>query len=516
MTTGRFIFKATLVLAFFSLMSKVLGLARDIVIAHQFGTSMPYDCYQIAIKMPNMLFTIVSGALVTVIVPVFVEYAGKGKRNEAWQIFNTVMVVISLFYLGTSIIGILGAPYLVKLLAPGYQVEQWNLIVELLRILLPLMVFTGLASLFTGLLNANNIFGLPAFSTSVNNILIITFALTLGSFYGIHGLAIGTVLAAAGMAAVQLPALRKSGFRLNFKIDLKHPGVRKIYYLALPSVLGIAINQAPILINVVLGSWLPEGSLSALSYADRLNQFPLGLFGMALSTAVFPTLSARAAAGDRDGVAAILTTSLKAVALITVPASVGLMVLSKPIVSLTFERGAFNQGSSEITSAAVFFYAIGLLGQAGVFLLTRAYYSLQDTRTPVKIAVVAVLLNLVMSLLLIRPLQLGGLALASSLYNLFNMTLLMVFLKKKLPGLYQNKMFKFSLAVLSAAGLMAAVSYFTNRALAGWLPGTAGLLLQVGAAGMAGMMFYLAAILLLSGGEIRYFWHAIKGSKSPR
>lgn len=503
-------------IAFFSLMSKVLGLARDIVIAHQFGTSMPYDCYQIAIKMPNMLFTIVSGALVTVIVPVFVEYAGSGRKNEAWKIFNTVMVVISLFYLGASIIGILGAPLLVKLLAPGYQVEQWQLIVELLRILLPLMVFTGLAALFTGLLNANNTFGLPAFSTSVNNILIITFALTLGSFYGIHGLALGTVLAAAGMALVQLPVLLKSGFRLNFKIDLKHPGVRKVYYLALPSVLGIAINQAPILINVVLGTWLPEGSLSALSYADRLNQFPLGLFGMALSTAVFPTLSARAAAGNRDGLASILASSLKAVVLITIPASVGLMVLSKPIVSLTFERGAFNQGSAEITSAAVFFYAIGLLGQAGVFLLTRVFYSLQDTRTPVKIAIVAVLLNLVMSLILIRPLQLGGLALASSLYNLFNMTLLMVFLGKKLPGLYRSGLLKFGLAVLVSAGLMAAASYAANLTIAGMLPGTTGLLVQVGLAGMAGMVVYLAAILLLCGGEVRYFWHAVKGSRSRK
>lgn len=511
MTTGKFIFKATLTIAFFSLMSKVLGLARDIVIAHQFGTSMPYDCYQIAIKMPNMLFTIVSGALVTVIVPVFVEYAGKGRKNEAWKVFNTVMVVVALFYLTASLIGILGAPLLVKLLAPGYQAEQWRLIVELLRILLPLMVFTGLAALFTGLLNANNTFGLPAFSTSVNNILIIIFTLTLGAFYGIQGLALGTVLAAVGMALVQLPLLRKSGFRLNLKIDLKHPGVRQVYYLALPSVLGIAINQAPILTNVVLGTWLPEGSLSALSYADRLNQFPLGLFGMALSTAVFPTLSARAAAGDRDGLAGILANSLKAVALITVPASVGLMVLSKPIVSLTFERGAFNQGSAEITSAAVFFYAIGLLGQAGVFLLTRVFYSLQDTRTPVKIAVVAVLLNLVMSLILIRPLQLGGLALASSLYNLANMILLVVFLGRKLPGLYRSGLLKFSLSVLISAGLMAAATYVANQALAGCLPGTAGLIIQVGLAGMAGIVVYLAAILLLgTRDEVRYFWRQLR------
>jgi putative peptidoglycan lipid II flippase len=501
-------------IAFFSLMSKVLGLVRDMVIAHQFGTSLANDCYQIAFRMPNMLFAIVSGALVTVVVPVFVEYAGKGKKDEAWKVFNTVMVVVALFYLAASLIGILGAPLLVKLMAPGFQGEARLLAVELARILLPMMLFTGLAALFTGLLNANNIFGLPAFSTSVNNTLIILFALTLGAFYGIRGLALGTVLAAAGMALVQLPGLLKSGLRLHLFVDLRHPGVRKVYYLALPSVLGIAVNQANVYINGMLASWLPVGSISALSFADRLNQFPLGLFGMALGTAVFPTLSARAAAGDRAGLSEIMANSLKAVAFITVPASVGLMVLSNPIVSLAFERGAFDQKSAEITSAAVLFYAIGLLGQAGLYLLTRGFYAIQDTRTPVKIAVLALLLNLTMSLVLIKPLQLGGLALASSLGNLANMTLLVVFLGKKLPGLYRSGLLKFSLVVLISAGLMAAASYVANRALDGWIPGTTGLIIQVGLAGTAGIVVYMAAILLLGYREVRYFWRAAKGSRA--
>ncbi|MGI6492372.1 MAG: murein biosynthesis integral membrane protein MurJ [Pelotomaculum sp.] len=513
MTTGRFIFKATLTIAFFSLMSKALGLMRDIVLAHQFGTSLPFDCYQIAIRLPNMLFAIVSGALVTVIVPVFVEYAGKGKKEEAWKIFKTVTVLLAVFYLVAALVGILAAPLLVKFLAPFYQAEEWQLLTQLLRTLMPLMLFTGLASLFTGLLNANNIFGLPAFSTSVNNILIIFFTLTLGAYYGIHGLALGTVLAAAGMALIQLPVLIKSGFRLRLPFDLKHPGVRKLYYLALPSAIGIAINQVPPLINTMLGSWLPEGSISALSYADRLNQFPLGLFGMALSTAIFPTLSARAAAGDWAGLSQLMSKAIKLIVLITVPASAGLMVLSKPIVSLTFQRGAFDQASTEITSIAVFFYAIGLLGQAGVFLLVRVYYSMQDTRTPVKIAVVAVLLYLVLSIILIRPLQLGGLALASSLYNLANMLLLLYFLRRKMPGLHHNGLLKFSLAVLVSSLLMAFVCHFFNLALDGRFLGTMGLLLQVGLVGVAGVVVYSAAVLLLGRREIKYFWDSVRGRR---
>lgn len=503
-------------IAFFSLMSKVLGLVRDMVIAGQFGTTLPTDCYQIAFRMPNMLFAIVSGALATVIVPVFVEYAGKGRKEEAWKIFNTIMVVIALFYMTASLIGILGAPLLVKLMAPGFQGEAWVLAVDLARVMLPMMLFTGLASLFNHLLNANNIFGLPAFSSSVNNILIIFFALTLGAFYSIQGLALGTLLAAAGMALVQLPALSKTGFRLHLSLDLKNPGVRKIYYLALPSVLGIVVTQANVYINGVLASWLPVGSISALSFADRLNQFPLGLFGMALGTAVFPTLSARAAAGDQAGFSEIMANSLKAMAFITVPASVGLMVLSNPIVTLVYERGAFDQRSTEITSLAVLFYAVGLLGQAGWYLLQRGFYSIQDTRTPVKIAVAALLINLIMSLLLIKPLQLGGLALASSLGNLVNMILLVVLLEKKRPGLYRSGLLKFGLVVLFSGGLMAAASYFANQALAGWLPGTAGLIVQVVLAGTAGIVVYLACVLLFGSREVQYFWRAARGSKAGR
>ena len=214
--------------------------------------------------------------------------------------------------------------------------------------------FYGLASLFTNLLNANNIFGLPAFSTSVNNIFIIISALTLGSRYGIQGLALGTVLAMAAMALVQFPTLLKSGFKFRLALDLRHPGVQKVYILALPAATSVAVNQANVYINGVLASWLPEGSISALSYADRLIQFPVSLFVLALGTAVFPALSGWAARGDQEDLAKILLTSMKVVIAGIIPASVGLMVLSQPIVKLVFERGAFDQAASAMTAAALF------------------------------------------------------------------------------------------------------------------------------------------------------------------
>lgn len=516
MTTGKLIFKATLLIAFFSLMSKVLGLVRVSVIANQFGAKVYTDAYMMALKMPNMLFFIISGALATVVIPVFTEYAARGEKREAWKIFNTVMIVVTLFFLVASLIGMAGAPLLVKLVAPGFKGVAEALTVELSRILLPLMVFSGLASLFANLLNANNIFGVPAFSNSVNNLFIIISALTLGNLYGIQGLALGTVLAMAAMALVQFPALFKAGFKFNLSLAIQHPGVKKVYYLALPAALGISVNQVQVFINGVLASWLPEGSVSALSYADTLIQFPISLFVVALGTAVFPTLSGRAAEGDREALSGTLLGSLKVVIIGMVPASVGFMALSHPIVTLVYKRGVFDQSAVELTAPALLFFSVGLVGQAASLLLTKGFYSLQDTRTPVKLGVITVLINLTLSLVLIRYLQHGGLALANSLANLAYMALLMWYLGQKIPGLYRGGLLKFTLAVLTASGLMAAASYAVNGVLAGLSQGTAGLVIQVGLAITAGIAVYVAVIFALKVEEAHVFWRAVKDALSRR
>ncbi len=516
MTTGKFLFKATLVIAFFSLMSKVLGLGRDIVIGGLVGTTYLADAYQMSLKAPNMLFTIISGALATVIVPVYTEYASRGEKSEAWKLFKTVIVVVTLFFLVASIIGVIGAPLLVKLVAPGFSGETRALTVELSRIILPWMIFAALASLFTQLLNANNIFGLPAFSSSINNIFIIIAALTLGKLYGVYGLTLGTMLAMAVMALVQFPVLYKAGFRINLKVDLHHPGLKKIYFLALPSVLSLSVIQANVFVTYVLASWLPVGSVSSLGYADKLIQFSVGLLATALVTAVFPTISLLAAEEKMEAFAATLLGSLKVVIIGIVPASVGLITLSHPIVSLIYARGAFDQQSVEMTAAALLFYAVGTVGMAAGFLLVRGFYSLQDTRTPLKISIVQVLINLGLSLLLIGPLRHAGLALAASLSNLAYMAMLMWYLGKKIPGLYRDGLLKFTLAVLTAAGLMAAASYTVNGAMAGLIPGKTGLVIQLGLAVIAGVTVYVAAIFALRVKEAYIFWQSARAALSKR
>ncbi|MDD2553612.1 MAG: murein biosynthesis integral membrane protein MurJ [Desulfotomaculaceae bacterium] len=516
MTNGKFIFKATLMIAFFSLMSKVLGLTRESVIASMLSTSYLADAYQMAIKAPNMLFTIISGALATVIVPVFTEYVSRGEKREAWKLFNTVMALVIFFFLFASVIGIMGAPLLVKLVAPGYSGLTRDLTVELLRVILPWMVFASLASLYTQLLNANNIFGLPAFSSSVNNVFIIIFALTLGKLYGVQGLTLGTMLAMAAMALVQFPALYRAGFRINWRLDLRHPGLRKIWDLALPSLFSLSVTQANVFVTFVLASWLPVGSVSSLGYADKLIQFSIGLLVTALATAVFPTISRLAAEGDMKSFAGTLLASLKFVFAGIIAASVGLMILSHPIVNLVYGWGAFDQKAVEMTTAPLIFYAVGTVGFAAGYLLTRGFYSLQDTRTPLKISIVQVLINLGLSLLLIGPLRHAGLALASSLANLAYMIILMWYLGKKVPGLYQGGLLKFILSILAAAGLMAAVCYMVSAALAGLAPGKIGLIIQIGAAGIAGLGVFVAAVFAMRLEEAHLLWRFLRKTLAER
>ena len=274
----QFIFKATLLIAF-NLMSRLRVLRC--VIARQFGVGDFIDAYQMALKTPNMLFAIVSGALVTVVVPVYTEYAARGEKKEAWKIFNTVLILVTLFFLAASILGIAGAPLLIKLVAPGFKGSVQTMTVELVRIVLPLMIFAGLASLFTNLLNANNIFGLPAFSTSVNNIFIIISALTLGSRYGIQGLALGTVLAMAAMALVQFPTLLKSGFKFRLALTSVIRVQKFTSWLCQQPSASLLIRPTSTLTGV--GFVAAGGQHFALSYADRLIQFPVSLFVLALA-----------------------------------------------------------------------------------------------------------------------------------------------------------------------------------------------------------------------------------------
>lgn len=457
--------RATIVLFVFNLLSKVLGLVREMVIANQFGASSELDAYLVAYSIPTVLFALFNGALATVVVPVYSDYATREGEKEAWRLFATVFNVLLLLLAAGTLLGILLAPAVVKLLAPGFKGGTQLLAVELSRIMFPLLVFSGLAALFTGLLNARQIFAVTALNGPFSNLGVIAAVLLGGSAWGVRGMAWGLLLGGVAGAAVQVPALLRSGFRLRWVLDLNHPGLKKILKLVLPMAIGISISQTYILIDRILASGLAEGSISALNYANRLIQMPLGLFVTAVGTAFFPAFTQRAAEGNYAGLNDGLRRALRMVVLICLPAAVGLMVLREPLVVLFFGRGAFDARAVDMTSIALFFYSLGLVGQAAEFILVRGFYSLHDTATPVKLGAVAVLVNLVLSLILIHPLRHGGLALANSLAALTSMVLLVSFLERRLRGLWDRDMWSFLGRAGLAAAVMGAAVYAAVRGL---------------------------------------------------
>jgi len=490
--------RAAVVLIMFNFASKILGVIRDVVVAREFGATSAMDAYLVAFSIPNVIFALFTGALTTVVIPVYSEYATREGERQAWSLFATVCNVLLLLLTALTALGWLAAPLLVRLLAPGFSAELAASSAALTRIIFPFLLFSGISALFNGLLNARNVFGVTALNAPLQNLGVIAAVLLAGGAWGVEGMAVGVVVGAVAGAVVQLPALLEAGFRFRWQLDWRHPGLQKILALVLPMTIGISVSQTYILIDRILASGLAEGSISALTYASHLVQMPLGLFVTALGTAFFPAFTRQAAAGDLPAVGAGVRRALRAVLLICLPAVAALLVLREPLITLFFERGAFDARAAAMTGFALLFYAPGLVGQASEFILARGFFALHDTRTPVLLGIGAVAVNLLFSLLLRGPLRHGGLALANSLAAMTSMALLVYFLQRRLEGIWDREMWRFSGLVLVAAAVMAGACHLCFRWLQTALPGSglSSLLLQLSLTALAAGIVYLGTLQL--------------------
>ncbi len=496
--------RAAAVLVAFNIIAKVTALFREVVTARQFGATAGMDAYLVAYAIPSVLFYLFTGALATVVVPVYSEYAAAGRQRQAQGLFGTLFWALLALLAAATAAGLVLAPQLVGLLAPGLPAGTRALAVELTRVMFPLLVFSGLGALFTGLLNARDIFGVTALNAPLQNAAVIAAVLIAGGLWGVHGLALGVLAGGAAAALVQVPALLGTGFNFRPGVPLNHPDLKKILRLVLPVTVGLSISQTYILIDRYLASGLAEGSISALNYANRLIQMPVGLFVTAVGTAVFPSLTRRAAGSDLEGLASGVRRALELVVLVCLPAAAVFAVLPGPLVVLFYQRGAFDERASVMTAAALFFYSFGLLGQAAEFILARGFFALQDTRTPVVLSALAVGVNLALSLALVGPMRHAGLALANSIAALFNAVLLAVFLHRRLEGQLGRGLARFILRAAAAGAVLAAV--LAAGAAAAGLDGARGtvwLLTRLSAVTGAGLAAYAAALYLLGFEEVR-------------
>jgi putative peptidoglycan lipid II flippase len=402
-----------------------------------------------------------------------------------------------------TVLGVVFAPLLVRILAPGFlqDPEKFKIAVFLTRVIFPYIFFLGLVAYSKGVLNSLNYFVTPAFAPVILNIAIILSLLFLCPYIGIKGVVVGIILGGVFQVIMQLPPLYKAGFKFEKGFQLSHPVAGQIGRLLLPRAMGTAVYQLSILIDTVLASlaWIVgAGGVAALYYSNRLVQLPLAVFGISLATAALPKMSKEVAMNDMDRLKGTVSFSLKTVFTIMVPAAVGLMVLGGPIVRILFQRGAFTEYSTAITVNALFFYTFGLFAYAGIKILVGTYYSMGDTRTPVKTAAAALGVNVVLNLILMWPLKIGGLALATSIAATTNFITLYVILNKRIGDIGTSKILSSLGRICAAAAVMGTFTFLMNRTfldVAGMptLPAFLRLLAVILA---SGLVYFIAAFIV--------------------
>lgn len=437
--------------------SRALGLGRDIAISARFGTGSELDVYVAAFRIPDLVFNVLAGgALSSALIPTLRAYLEHGEREAGWAMVRAVAAAVLAALLVCAALAWLAAPVLVRALSPGWDAERLHLTASLVRIMLVTPVLFGASGIATAVLQAHQRFVTPAIAPALYNAGIIMGALLLAGpgGMGIFGLTLGVVAGAVLHLGVQAPEVARLG-RLRGNIDFHHPGLRRVLVLMVPRLFGLAVVHLNFFVLTVLASFLPEGSLAALNFAWLLMMLPLGLFGMALSTAALPALAALAARGEFEALGATLTRGLRAIILLSLPSAVGLIILREPLVRILFERGRFSEASTSMVTAALVCYSAGLVAHASLEMITRGFYALQDTRTPALVGAAALLLNIPLSIALMQPLRHSGLALGISVATMAETAVLYLWLRRRLPGLRARETIQALLHSAGAALLMA-------------------------------------------------------------
>lgn len=442
--------------------SRLLGLFRTVAIAAVFGTSPELSAYWVAFRIPDLIFQVVAGAtLASAFIPTFSRVFAREGEEEAWKLASSVINLILVVTVVLAVLGFLFAPVVVPLTAPGLgddvgrSDELQSLAVELTRIMMLSPILFAVSGMFMGILNARKHFLLPSLAPMLYNLAIMFSAVTLAIPWGVHGLAYGVVLGAALHLAVQLPGLREAGMRWLPVADWRDKAVREVGRLMLPRTIGLAAAQLNFVVATFFASQISHEAISALNYAFLLMMLPLGLFGMSLATAIFPTLADHAAGDRHEELQSTLAQTLRITMFLVIPASVGLVLVREPLIAALFERGEFGPQSTAITASALLYYAVGLWAQGVVEVLSRGFYALGDTATPVKAAVLAMGMNLVASIVLKDPMGFEGLALALSIASIGEAFVLYFLLRDQMGPLEEEETIASLVRTVSASAFMA-------------------------------------------------------------
>ena len=469
--------------------SRLLGVLRDQTLAAMFGTGMAQDAFSVAMRVPNLVRDLFAeGAMSAAFVPTFTRHLKNHGRDAAWRLGNLVLNALIVVTGVLVVAGIFFAEPLLRLL-PDFDpamasadyiapdgAARLALTVQLAKIVMPFLTLVAIAVAVGGMLNSLRRFFVPALSPAAYNVGMLLSAVAVVPFcprFGLEpivGIAIGALIGGLGQIAIQLPLLYREGFRYQPILSFKDPGLREILLLMGPGTLGLAAAQVNLLVNTYLAFGEGEGAVSSLGFAFRLMYLPIGLFGVSVATAAIPEMARHAAAGAMDDMRRTISSSLRMMLMLSVPATIGLMVLAGPIVELIFQRGQFDAESTRMTALALLAYAPGLVGYSAVKIASPAFYAMKDARTPVLVSVTTIVLNVVLNVTLVRMLSFQGLAIGTAIAALFNAAVLLYLLSRRIGGVEDSRVAMAFAKILLASLAMGAVAFGAQWWLAAHLP----------------------------------------------
>jgi len=497
--------KTAVFLMIVTIFSKILGFAREITLSYFYGASNISDAYLISTTIPMVIFSFIGTGISTGYIPMYSKIENSNGVDEAKRYTNNLINILIVICTVIVILGLLFTNQIVKIFASGFEGNILNLAVQFTKISLLGIYFTGLIYIFNGFLQIKGNYTIPASVGFPLNFFIIA-SIFLSSKTNILILSIGSVIAIASQLLLVLPFAYKRGYRYKFILDIKDEHIKTMAYIALPIIIGVSVNQINTLVDRTIASQIAVGGISALNYANRLNLFVQGIFVMSIATVMYPIISKMAAENNMIGLKKPLSEAISAINLLVIPATVGAMIFAEPIVKLLFGRGAFDTQAISMTSYALFFYSIGMVGFGLMEVLSRAFYAMQDTKTPMINAAIAMVMNIILNIILSKFLGIGGLALATSISAIFCTALLFISLRKKIGPFGMKSITISFIKILCASLMMGVIAKVSYNTLLNSINANLSLILSIG----IGAVTYFFIIYFMKIEEVDTVVNAIK------
>ncbi|NKE04707.1 murein biosynthesis integral membrane protein MurJ [Mesobacillus selenatarsenatis] len=470
--------KMSILLILLMILTKTLGFAREITLSYFYGASGISDAYLISLTIPGTIFAFIGTGLATSYIPIYHEISSRKSEKDANKYTNNVINYI--FILCTIIIFIVFffTEPIVKVFASGFEGEILDYAILFTKISVLTLYFSGLIYIFKGYLEVKGKFLVPAIMGIPNSVITI-FSIFLSVSYGVVVISVGTAFAIFIQLLFMLPFVIKTGYRYSFVFNIKDKYINKMIHLSIPVIIGVSVNQINVLVDRTLASQIAVGGISMITYANRVNLFIQDIFVISIVTIMYPLISKMAANHNIKGLKKSLSDAIVSVSLLVLPAMVGTMIFAEPIIKLLFGRGAFDSQAVSITASALFFYSIGMIGFGLREVVSRGFYSMQDTKTPMINAAISMILNIILNIILSKYLGLSGLALATSISSIVCTLLLLVSLRKKIGGLGLKAIINSFIKISCASILMGVITKVSYEVFLNSISSTLSLVLSI-------------------------------------